>query len=162
MLLYGYKYLVGVHRLDEVVGNLAAYSLVHYIFFFALGNHYHGRLRLPLLYQSESLKPGKSRHILVEYYQVERLGHGHVERVAPVVRSHDVVAAVAQKEQVGLEKVYLIVGPKYALLCCHNTKLRKSRYDALPDAFFFRNCANIAIFATWKLFRMSCRCAASQ
>ena len=97
VLLDGYEYLVGVDGLDEIVGYLAADSLVHYVLLLAFGNHYHGSLRLPLLYQRECLQAGKARHVLVEYYEVERLGHGHVESVAAVVGRYHIVAAVAEK-----------------------------------------------------------------
>ncbi len=119
MFLDGYENLVGIDGLDEVVGDLAAYSLVHDVFFLALGNHYHGCLRVLLLEELKRFQSRESRHVLVEDNEVERSGGCHVEGVAPVVCGSNVVSSVPQEQKVRFEKVDFVVCPEYALRICH-------------------------------------------
>ncbi len=119
VLFYRYQNLIGIDRLYEIVGNLATHSLIHNIFLLALGNHNHRRLRQALLQFREGFESGKSRHVLVEDNKVERLGKGHIERVASVIGSDKLVALVPEKQQVGLEEVDFVIGPQYSWLAAH-------------------------------------------
>ena len=113
VLLDRHKYLVGIHGLDQVVGNVVAYSLVHDVLFLALGDHDYGRLRRYLLDTLQSLKSGKTGHVLVENYHVEMARLHELEGVVAVVHRYWFVAFRAEKHYVGFEQVDLVVGPEY-------------------------------------------------
>ena len=111
VLLYGYKYLIRIDRLYEIVGNLAAHCLIHDILFLTFSDHYHRDVRKTLLYHRQSLETGESRHILIENNEVEWLGKGHVESVAAIIGRGHIVALVSQKEQMRFQQVDFIIGP---------------------------------------------------
>ena len=111
IFLYRQQYLVGIHRLDQVIGDVVAHGLIHDVFLLALGDHYHGSLRRYLLDPLQSFEAGKAGHILVENHEVE-VARGHqFERVAPVVDRHGVIPLCAEEKYVGLQEVYLVIGP---------------------------------------------------
>ena len=63
--------LIGVYRLDEIVGNLTPDSLVHDVFFLAFRNHHNRCCRLNVLYSLQSFKTGQARHHLIEQDKIE-------------------------------------------------------------------------------------------
>ena len=73
VLLECEKYLVGIHRLDEIIGNLRTNSLVHDVFFFALCHHNNGRRWRNLFDFLQRLKSRKTWHHLIEEHKVECL-----------------------------------------------------------------------------------------
>ena len=81
------EYLGRVYRLDKVVRYLASDSLIHDIFLFALGNHYHRHMWSRLLYEHQCLKAGKAGHVLVKNNQVERMLPDKLKRVAAIIDS---------------------------------------------------------------------------
>ncbi len=115
----GQEYLVGVYRLYEIICDLAADSLIHDVLLFALGDHYHRQMGLSLLDERQSLKSGVARHVLIKNHQIEVLAVSQRKRVAAIIGRDKFIPLVAKKHQVGFQKVDLIVGPKYAVLCCH-------------------------------------------
>ena len=66
------EYLVGVNRLDKVVGYLRAYGLIHDVFLLALSHHDNRRGRRYFLDLLQCLKTAKPWHHLVEQHKVER------------------------------------------------------------------------------------------
>ena len=65
----------------------------------------------------EGFEPADSRHVFVEYHEVERPGSHGVESIATVRHGHHFVAFGAQKHYMGLEQVDFVVSPKnYALI----------------------------------------------
>lgn len=113
VFLYRQEYLVGVDRLDEVVGDVVADSLVHDILLLTLGDHYDGSGRCRLLDALQRLQPGQSRHVLIENDEVEMLRLREFEGIAAVVDGHEVISFGFEEHYVGLEEVNLIIGPKY-------------------------------------------------
>lgn len=92
ILLQREQYLVGVDRLDEVVGNLLSDGLLHDVFFFAFGHHYYRQRRLQLLNALQGLQAAKSWHLLVEEHQVETPFAALVDGVGTVAHGHHLVA----------------------------------------------------------------------
>ena len=129
--LDGQQYLVGVDGLDEVVGDLAAEGVVHDVFLLALGDHHHGQPRSPLFQLAQRVDARQTGHLLVEEHQVGLLAVHDVEGVAARAHRHHAVAFLFQKHDVGLQQVYLVVGPKY---CCHSVALFGFTF---PDAVRF-------------------------
>lgn len=106
------EYLVGVDRLDEIIGNLVADGLVHDVLLFALGNHDDGNMWRHLLDAGEGFKATQSRHVLIENYQVEMLFLHLFEGIEAVVYGNNLVSLLAKENDVGLQQIDLIVGPK--------------------------------------------------
>ena len=116
VLLERQQYLHGIDGLYEVVGDGLADGLVHDVFFFALGNHHDGRLRLYLLDTLQSLKARYAGHHLVKQYKVERMLLTLLYGVYAVAGNGDVIAFFLKKDYVGVKVFYLIINPKK--LCC--------------------------------------------
>ncbi len=97
VLFQRYEYLIGIDGLDEVIGNLVAYGLIHNIFLFALSDHYHRYVRLTLLNGRECFEAGQARHILVEYNQIEMPRSAHIQGIASAhSRGHFIAFAVEE------------------------------------------------------------------
>ena len=60
------QYLVGVYRLDQVVGNLLSDGLVHDVLLLTLGDHHHGRGRRYFLDALQRFQSAQTRHLLIE------------------------------------------------------------------------------------------------
>lgn len=57
IFLYGEENLIGIDRLDEVIGYFVSDGLVHDVFFFALGDHDDGNLGIFHLDLAEGIEP---------------------------------------------------------------------------------------------------------
>ena len=113
VLLDRKQHLVGVHRLDEVVGDLRADGLVHDVLLLALGDHDDRGCGADLLDLGERLESRHAGHHLVEDNQVVGLLGGHVDGVVAVVAGIDLVALLLEEEHVGLEQLDFVVDPEY-------------------------------------------------
>ena len=111
VLFQRYEYLIRIDRLDQVVGNLVAYGLIHNILFLAFRNHYYGDMRLALLDGREGLEAGQSGHIFVENNQVKMPCSAHIQRIASAHCGGHVIAFAVKEQQVRLQKVYLVIRP---------------------------------------------------
>ena len=112
VFLYRQQYLVWIYGFYEVVGNLAAYGLVHDVFLLALGNHDYRHIGLQQLDLLQGFKTAYARHVLIEDYEVEVLRLYHVESVAAVGHGLNLISLVFQKQNVRLQQVDFIVSPK--------------------------------------------------
>ncbi len=111
VLLQGEEDLVGVDGLDEIVGNLRPYGLVHDVFLLALGDHDNGCCRLYLLDVLQCFETAQARHHLVEKYQVEGLLPALVDGIGAVADGNDFVSFLLKEQNVGFEEFNLIVDP---------------------------------------------------
>ena len=106
--------LLRVDRLDEVVRDVAADGVLHDVLLLGLGDHHDrhlGPVRLDLL---ERVEPAQAGHLLVQKDDVVARVLGAVDGVGAVGDRLDLVALGLEKEDVGLEKVDLVVGPEDA------------------------------------------------
>ena len=121
ILLQRQQDLCRVHGLDEVVGNLTAYCLVHDVLFLALGDHHDGSGRCKVLNAGECLESAEAWHIFVKENKViGALGHA-VKGVVAVANGIDLVTLLLEEEDVGFEEFYLVVNPKEEVI--HINKL---------------------------------------
>ena len=111
VLLKREQNLVWVDRLNQIVGYLRAYCLVHNILLLALCHHHNRRGRLYLLYLLKSFKSGKSRHHLVEQHKVEGVLAALLYGIGTVAYSHYLVAFLLQKYNMCAKEFYLVVAP---------------------------------------------------
>ena len=112
VLLQRQQNLVGVHGLDEIVGNLLPDGLLHDVLLLALGDHHHGRGRRNLLDALQRLQPAESRHLLVEQYQVEGALLAQVYGIGAVAGGGHFVALLLEEDDMGLQQLHLIVDPQ--------------------------------------------------
>ena len=112
ILLQGKEYLVGVDGLDEVVGNLGSYGLVHDVLLLALGHHHHRQGGMQLLDTGKCLQPGESRHILVEQDEVVAAFATAIQGITPIRGGIYLILFPLEEEDVRTQQFYLIVNPK--------------------------------------------------
>ena len=98
VLLQCQQDLVGIHGLDQIVGNLLADSLVHDVLFLTLGHHHHGQGRVLFFDALKGLQSAETGHLLVEQYQVEVSLPAEVDGVGTVAHSHHVIALALQEQ----------------------------------------------------------------
>ncbi len=113
VLLDREQHLIGVHGLDEVVGDLRADGLVHDVLLLALGHHDDGRGGAHLLDLGERFESRHAGHHFVEDYQVVGPFGSHVDRVVAVVAGVYFVALLFEEQDVGLQQFDLVVHPEY-------------------------------------------------
>ena len=89
--------LVGVDRLDEVVGYLLSDGLVHDVFLLALGHHDHRGLWRYLLDALQGFQSAQSRHHLVEQHQVEGAVGTLLDGIGAIGDRHHLVAFLLQE-----------------------------------------------------------------
>ena len=102
ILLNGEENLVGVNRLNEIVGDFIADSLVHDVFLFAFRDHDHRHSRCDLLHLRKRFEARQSGHILVEDNHVKVLAFGERKRVAAVVGCNHIVAFAFKEKDMRL------------------------------------------------------------
>jgi hypothetical protein len=73
-------------------------------------------VRLLAAQLAQHVEAAPSRHLLVQQHQVVRLPAGERERVIAVRRGVDLVALLTEEEEVGLEKLDLVVDPQNSFL----------------------------------------------
>ena len=92
IFLYGEENLIGIDRLDEVIGYFVSDGLVHDVFFFALGDHDDGNLGIFHLDLAEGIEPAQSRHVFVEDNEVEGLMSSFFKRISSIRYSCDFIS----------------------------------------------------------------------
>ena len=92
IFLYGEENLIGIDRLDEVIGYFVSDGLVHDVFFFALGDHDDGNLGIFHLDLAEGIEPAQSRHVFVEDNEVEGLMSCFFKRISSIRYSCDFIS----------------------------------------------------------------------
>ena len=112
VLLQCQQDLVGVHGLDQVVGNLLADGLFHDVLLLTLRHHDHREGRLQFLDAAQRLQSVQSRHLFVEQHQVEVMLFAQVDGIAAVGDGHHLIALLLQEKQVRLQQFDLIIYPK--------------------------------------------------
>ena len=111
MLFQRKQYLHGVYWLNEIVGNLCSYRLIHVVFFLAFGHHYHGSLWLYLFDALQGLQSCDARHHLVKQNKVEGLLLTLLYCVNAVVGNDYVIAFLFKGNYVGVQMFYLVIHP---------------------------------------------------
>ena len=91
VLLQRQQYLVGVHGLDEVVGDFGTDGLVHDVLFFALRHHHNGGGRRDFLDLLQRFQTREAGHHLVEQHQVEGLLPALVDGIGAVAHCCHIV-----------------------------------------------------------------------
>ena len=119
VLLQRQQYLVGVDRLDEVVGNLGADGLVHDVLLLALGHHHHRHGGLHLLDERQRLESREARHILIEQDKVIVAFAATIQRITSVGRRVHLVVLSLEKKDMGTQEFYLVVNPKQRSVLGH-------------------------------------------
>ena len=112
VLLQRQQYLIGVDRLDQVVGNLLSDGLIHDVLLLTLRHHHHRQLRSQFLDALQGFQSREAGHHLVEQHQVETTLAAFLDGVGSVRYRHHLVAFFLQEEQVGLQQLHLVVSPK--------------------------------------------------
>ena len=111
ILLQAEQYLVGVHRFDEVVGDIGADGVLHDVLLFALGNHHDGKMRVVLLEALEGLQAAQSGHILIQKDDVHKLFLQDFEGFHTAHRGNHVIALGLQEQYMRFQQVNLVVRP---------------------------------------------------
>ena len=119
VLLDGEQDLVGVDRLDQVIADFGADGFLHDVFLLALGDHDDRQMRPLVLDASERLQPVQAGHLLVQKNQVKDLSPELFERFNTAVYSRDVKPFALQEQQVRLQQINFVVGPKDAWSSLH-------------------------------------------
>ena len=104
--------LIGVYRLDEIVGNLTPDSLVHDVFFLAFRNHHYRCCRLNVLYSLQSFKTGQARHHLIEQDKIESFLTTKLNSIYAIAHRYYVVAFLLKEDDVTFQQIYLIIYPQ--------------------------------------------------
>ena len=112
ILLQRQQDLVGVHGLDQVVGNLLSDGLFHNVLLLTLRHHDHREGWLQLLDAAQRLQSVQTWHLLVEQHQVEVMLSAQVDGIAAVGHSHHLIALLLEEKQVCLQQLDLIIHPK--------------------------------------------------
>ena len=108
----GKQNLIGIYRFDEIVRNLAAYGLLHDVFFFAFGNHDYRKSGIAVLYHVQHFQARKSGHIFVQKHYVYRLVSQHFKCFIAVYCRCYRIALGFQKKNIGFEQIYLVIYPQ--------------------------------------------------
>ena len=122
VLLQSKENLVGVDRLDKIVGNLLANGLLHDVLLFTFGYHHHGRGWADLLDALQGFQSRKAWHLLVEQHQVK--GTHSRRRTSPepfltqvygigtIRGGGHLIALFLQEDDMSLQQLHLIVYPQ--------------------------------------------------
>ena len=86
------QYLVGIDRLDQIVGDAIAYRLVHDILLLRLGDHDDGHIGMRLVDAGQGLQAGQAGHILVEQHESVLSGVERLEGIDAVGDGVDVIS----------------------------------------------------------------------
>ena len=92
VLLERQQNLVGIDRLDKIVGNLLTDSLIHNVLFFALRYHDNRHLRGNLLDTLQRLQAREARHHLIEQHQVKGALLAFLDGVRAIGHRNDLIA----------------------------------------------------------------------
>ena len=109
------EYLSRVYRLDKVVRYFASDSLIHDIFLFALVIIITGTCGADCFMSISVSKAGKAGHVLVKNNQVERMLPDQLKRVAAIIDSGYIITLAFLEKYMWLQKVNLVVSPKYGV-----------------------------------------------
>ena len=112
VLLQSEQYLDGVDRLDEIVGDFRADSLVHDVLLLALGDHHDRGCRLNLFQFLKCFKSANARHHLVEQNEVKSALVALVDGIGAVSHRHHLISFLLKEHDVRTKKLYLVINPK--------------------------------------------------
>ena len=112
VLLQREQDLVRVHRLDQVVADLAADGALHDALLFALGDHHDGHGGAIQLDARERFEPAEAWHVLIQEDDVVFLGLGLFHSIEAVVHRVHGIAFLLQEKHVRAQQIDLVVGPK--------------------------------------------------
>ena len=104
--------LVGIHGLDQVVGNLLADGLVHDILLLALGHHHHGQGGVYLLDALQGLKTAETWHLLIKQHQIEMVLTTEVDGIGAVAHRHHVITLTFKKQALRPQLLDFIIHPQ--------------------------------------------------
>ena len=93
------------------------------MFFFVLGDHDDGHIRIPVLQLLQGGKAIETRHHLIEQYQIEALLGKHLQSVFAVGDWRDLVATLVEIHVVGTKQVDLVICPKNLMAGCFQLRL---------------------------------------
>ena len=111
VLLQGQQYLAWIDRLDEIVGYLRTYGLVHDVLLLTLCHHDNGCGGLYVLYHLQRFQSGQARHHLVQQDEVEGLLSAFLYGVRAVADRCDIVAFLLKKYDMGFKEFNLVIHP---------------------------------------------------
>ena len=97
ILFQAQQNLVGVHGLDQIIGNFGADGFLHDVFFLAFGDHDHRDGRFLFLHFRKRFQAAHSRHVLVQKDNVEIGVFENINRVTPVVAGRHAVIFLFQE-----------------------------------------------------------------
>ena len=111
MLFEAEQYLIRINRFDKIVGNFLTDSLLHNTLLLTLGNHHHRQFRMKTLNLLQGFESCQAGHILIEKDDVQGFGPAYIDSILPIVGGKDFIVFVAQIDDIGFEKVDLVVCP---------------------------------------------------
>ena len=112
VLLERQKNLIGIDRLDEIVGDFRTDGLVHDILFLALCHHDDRRGRLDVLYPLQRFESRQTRHLLIKQYEVERLGLALFDGIRPIAHRNYFISFLLKEDDVGFQQFDFIIHPE--------------------------------------------------
>ena len=112
MFLDKRKHLRGVYRLDDIVGNFRAYSFVHNILLFALGNHYYGRSRANIFDKRQCFESCHSGHHLIKDNDIVSGLRCHIYSIVAVVAGIHLVPLALKEHNVRFQQLDFVINPK--------------------------------------------------
>ena len=119
VLLNRQQDLIGVDRLDQVIADFGADGFLHDVFLLTLGDHDDRQMRPLVLDASERLQPVQAGHLLVQKNQVKDLSPELFQRFNTAVYSRHVKPFPFQEQEVRLQQINFVVGPKDAWSSLH-------------------------------------------
>ena len=117
--MIGEQDLIGVDRLDQVIADFGADGFLHNVFLLTLGYHDDRQMRPLVLDTSERLQPVQAGHLLVQKNHVKYLSPELFERFNTAVYSRHVKPFALQEQEVRLQQINFVVGPKDAWSSLH-------------------------------------------
>lgn len=112
VLLQRQEELIWIDGLDQVIGDLPADGLVHQLLLFALSDHDDGHEGAKFFDSLQGVEARQAGHVFVEEDQVEGLALDGLDGIGSAQDGRHFVALVLEEEDVRLEQVDLVVGPK--------------------------------------------------
>ena len=104
--------LVGVDGLDQVIADFRSNGLLHDVFLLALGDHDDGHVGVPGLDALQGLDPIQTGHVFVQKHHIKRLCFHLIQGFHPTVDACHVVPLLVEKQDVWLQQLNFVVGPK--------------------------------------------------
>ena len=119
VLLDGEQDLVGVDRLDQVIADFGADGFLHDVLLLTLGDHDDRQMRPLVLDAGEGFQPVQTRHLLIQKDQIEYLHSELFQRFNSAVDRRHVKPFAFKEQEVRLQQINFVVGPKDAWSSLH-------------------------------------------